>query len=111
MAGSFFDSFNAALVDLESSFSEDWTFEGGAYPAIAINDLSDSTVRMTGGDFSESTVTLFVRDEIVQQSGVFEGAEITARGKSFTVHSIESQGDACKELTCGPSQIDVWGRQ
>jgi hypothetical protein len=108
MAGSFFDSFNATLVDLEASFSEDWIFKGVTYPAIAINDLHDSTIRMTGGDYDESTVTIFVRDAIVAQSGVKEDDIITARGKELLVHSIESQGDACKELTCGPAQIDVW---
>ncbi len=110
MAGSFFESFNAALVDLEASFSEDWILKGAAYPAIAINDLHDGTIRMTGGQFDESTVTIFVRDSIIQQSGVLEGDIITARGKQLLVHSIESQGDACKELTCGPAQIDVWER-
>jgi hypothetical protein len=108
MAGAFFDSFNAALIDLEASFTEPWIYNGTTYPAIAINDLHDSTIRMTGGDYDESTVTIFVRLEIFNQSGVFEGSEISARGKNLLVHSIESQGDACKELTCGPAQIDVW---
>lgn len=108
MAGSFFDSFNAALPDLEASFSEDWSFRGVTYPSIAINDLHDETQRMTGGDYDMSTVTIFVRLEVFQQSGVLEGSVIRARDKDMLVHSIESQGDACKELTCGPAQIDVW---
>ncbi len=108
MAGTFFDSFNAALVDLEASFSEDWIMNGVTYPSIAINELHDSTIQMKGGEYDESTVSIFVRDEIVLQSGVVEGSVLTARGKELLVHSIESQGDACKELTCGPAQIDVW---
>jgi hypothetical protein len=108
MAGTFFDSFNAALVDLEASFSEDWILKGVTYPAIAVNDLHDSTIRMTGGGLDESTVTVFVRDAVVQQSGVKEDDIIFVRGKELCVLSIESQGDACKELTCGPAQIDVW---
>jgi len=110
MAGYFFDSFNATLPDLEASFSEDWIFKGVTYPAIAVNDLHDATIRMTGGEFDESTVAIYVRDAIIQQSGVKEGSVLTARGEELLVHSIESQGDACKELTCGPAQIDVWGR-
>jgi hypothetical protein len=110
MAGTFFDSFNSALVDLEASFSEDWSFNGTTYPAIAINELHDSTVRMTGGEYDESKLTIFVRDAIIQQSGVQEDSVIIARGKTLLVHSIESDGDACKELTCGPTQIDVWGK-
>jgi hypothetical protein len=108
MAGSFFDSFNAALPALEASFSEDWSVNGATYPAIAINDLHDSTIQMKGGQYDESTISIFVRLEVFNQSGVKEGDVVMARGKEFAVHSIESQGDASRELTCAPAQIDVW---
>jgi hypothetical protein len=108
MAGSFFESFNAALVDLEASFSEDWIIDGVTYPAIAINDLVEQTVMMKGGNFVDVSVSIFVRDEIIASSGVSEGDVITARGQELAVLKIGSQGDACKELTCGPAQIDVW---
>lgn len=110
MAGSFFASFNATLPDLEASFTEDWIFNGVTYPAIAINDLHDSTIMMKGGGYDESMVSLFVRLEIFIQSGVKEDDVITVRGKDMAVQTVESQGDACKELTCGPLQIDVWGK-
>jgi hypothetical protein len=110
MAGSFFDSFNTALVDLEASFSEDWILNGVTYPAIAINDLADMTIQMKGGGYDTSEVTIFVRLEIFTQSGVKEGDIVTARGKELAVHTIGSQGDACRELTCGPAQIDVFSR-
>jgi hypothetical protein len=110
MAGYFFDSFNATLIDLEASFSEDWIRDGVTYPAIAINDLVGQTIMMKGGNFQKADVSIFVRDEVITQSGAAEGDIITARGQEFAILQITSQGDACKELTCGPAQIDVWER-
>jgi hypothetical protein len=110
MAGSFFESFNAGLVDLEASFSEDWILNGVTYPAIAINDLEASTIMMKGGQYVQVSVSIFVRDEIFQQSGAKEGDVVIVRGNEMCIFTVTSQGDACKELTCGPAQIDVFSR-
>ncbi len=108
MGSPFLDAFNAVLPDMEAQFTEDWKFKGVTYPAIEIDRESDSSKQMRGGELDASTITIYVRLEVFQQSGVKEGATVTARGKDFSILSIENDGDAAMELICGPVQIDVW---
>jgi hypothetical protein len=108
MGSPFLDAFNAVLPDLEAQFTEDWIFKGVTYPAIAIDRESDSSRQMKGGELDISTVTLYVRLEVFIQAGCKEGDIITVRGKDFSVLTIDNDGDAAKEMVCGPVQIDVW---
>jgi hypothetical protein len=108
--GSFFPSFNAALIDLEASFREDWSFNGATYPAIAIDRQVDSSKEMKGGNYDMSTVSIYVRKAIHEQAGCREGDIVEARGKQFAILSLDYEGDDSVELVCGPYQIDVWER-
>ena len=108
MGSPFLDAFNAVLPDLETQFTEDWSYNGVTYPAIAIDREVDSSRQMRGGELDASTITIYIRLEVFQQSGVKEGATVTARGKDFSILSVDNDGDAAKELVCGPVQIDVW---
>jgi len=106
----FFDTFNAALVDMEATFTETWTFKGTDYPAIAIDHESESTRVMKGGVYQDVTTTIYVRKSIFDSSGVTQDATVTARGQDFAVLGIEQEGDDCRTLICGPIQIDVWAK-
>jgi hypothetical protein len=110
MGSPFLDSFNSALPDLEAQFTEDWSFNGTTYPAIAIDHQTDSSRQMRGGTMDVDTITIHVRLEIFNSSGVDEGDILTARGIDFAVISIDSDGDDARALICGPVQIDVWNR-
>ena len=108
MGSPFLDSFNAVLPDMEAQFTEDWIFKNVTYPAIAIDRESDSSKQMKGGEFDVATTSIYVRLEIFEQAGCKEGDIVTARGKEFAILSIESEGDASRELVCGPVQLDIW---
>ena len=108
MSTAFFDSFNAALPDMESNFTENWTFNGNIYPAIAIDHEVVSSKVMMGGKYIEATTQVFVREEVFQQSGVKKGNTITARSQNYTVLSIEQDGDASRTLVLGSPQLDIW---
>lgn len=108
MPSPFLESFNVVLPDMEAQFTEEWIFKGVTYPAIAIDRESDSSKQMKGGEFDVSTISIYVRLEIFEQAGCKEGDTVNARNKDFSILSIESDGDAAVELTCGPVQIDVW---
>jgi hypothetical protein len=108
MASPFLEAFNAVLPDLEAQFTEDWSFKGVIYPAIAIDRESDSSKQMKGGELDVSTVTLYVRLEVFESAGCKEGDTITTRGKDFAILSVDNDGDAAKEIVCGPVQLDVW---
>jgi hypothetical protein len=110
MASPFLDSFNSALPDLEASFTEDWSFQGTTYPAIAIDHEVDSSKQMKGGEIDLGDVTIFVRMEVFLSAGLQEGDIVTARGRDFAVMAIDKDGDAAVALVCGSAQIDVWGR-
>lgn len=96
------------LPDMEAQFTEDWKFKNVTYPAIAIDREVDSSMQMKGGEFDQSTITIYVRREVFEQAGCKEGDTVAARGKNFSILSIDSDGDDCRELVCGPAQIDVW---
>lgn len=106
----FFDSFNAALVDMEAVFTETWTFNSVDYPAIAIDHEADTTRVMKGGVYQDVNTTIYVRKAVFDSSGVKQDDMITARGQDFTVLAIEQEGDDCRTIICGSPQIDVWGR-
>jgi hypothetical protein len=110
MGSPFLDSFNAALPDLEAQFTEDWIFKGVTYPAIAIDREVDASRQMKGGEFDESTISIYVRLAVFLQAGCNEGDIVSARGKDFAILSIDNDGDDSRELVCGPAQIDVWPR-
>jgi hypothetical protein len=108
VASPFLDAFNAVLPDMEAQFTEDWIFNGVTYPAIAIDHEVDSSKQMKGGELDQSTITIHIRLEVFQQAGCKEGSTVTARGKDFAIISVDNDGEAAKELVCGPVQLDVW---
>lgn len=104
----FFDSFNGALPDMESNFSEKWTYNGSTFPAIAIDKLTVADKAARGGKFIEATTQIFVREKVFTASGVSKSAIISARGQDFSIIEIDQEGDASRTLICGPAGIDVW---
>lgn len=108
MSGAFFDSFNVSLPDMEAQFTEDWTFKGAIWPAIAIDNLDIGSKTIRGGQMIDAHTSIIVRDEVFLASGVEKGAVVTARGIEMTVLQINSDGDASKVLVCGPAGINVW---
>jgi hypothetical protein len=108
MATQFFESFNAALPDLESSFTEDWILDGNIYPAIAIDRLTISEKTIKGGSMLQTAVTIFIREDVFQDSKVELGDMVSTRGQDFAVVSIDQDGDDSRAIGCEPVQIDVW---
>lgn len=110
MPGSFFDTFNPTLLDLEASFGEPWTFQGAEYPAISIETLDVDDKRIKGGAMLDTTVYVLVRREVYDQSGVTHGDPVTVRGVEMVVGRLENNGDASVTLVCAPKGVDVWRR-
>jgi len=110
MASPFLAAFNAALPDLEASFTEDWVFKGVTYPAIAIDHESDTSKQMKGGEYEDVTTIIHVRLAVFLQSKVSSGDIVTSRGQDFAVVTIEQDGDDARAIVCGSPQIDVWAK-
>jgi hypothetical protein len=110
MPGSFFDTFNPTLMDLEGSFGEPWVFKGGEYPAISIDTLEVDDKRIKGGAMLEASVLVSVRKEVFDQSGAIRGDLVTVRGVEMVIGRLENNGDASVNLICAPKGVDVWRR-
>jgi hypothetical protein len=110
MAGSFFDTFNTTLQDLEGSFGEPWIFKGSEYPAISIDTLDVDDKRIKGGAMFETSVALAVRQEVFDESGVAHGGLVTVRGIEMIVARLENNGDDSVTMVCAPKGVDVWRR-
>lgn len=110
MATMFFDAWNSTLPTFEAMFGENWIFNGVSYPAMAIDVQTSRTIVMKGGELEETSVTIFVRNEVFTSSGLTEDQTITVRGTDFTVLELHKEGDDCTTMICGPAQIDVWGK-
>ena len=110
MVTDFFTAWNSTLPDFEAEFGEDWTFNGVAYPAIAVDKQVNMTRVMKGGTYEDVTVTVYIRTDIFNSSGVAQDQTVTIRGQDFAVLQIEQEGDECRILICGSPQIDVWGK-
>lgn len=110
MASEFFDAWNATLPAFEAMFGEEFIFNGTGYPAIAIDTQTSQTQTMKGGTIEQVAVTVYVRTEIFNSSGVGHDQTITIRGTDFAVLEIHKEGDECVTMVCGPTQIDVWGK-
>lgn len=108
MSTEFFDSFNAALPDLEASFQEYWTFNGNTYPAIAVDQSSINMKVMRGGQYVDANTHLFVREGVFLNSGVKEGSTISVRSQLFTVNTINRDGDDSRTLILSSPQLDIW---
>jgi len=108
MPGTFFDTFNPTLIDIEASFTEEWTFKGASWPAIFIDTLEETDHVIKGGVLQVTAAAIHVRLEVFQQSGVKLGDIVTVRGSNLSVNGISSDGDAARVLSCGPEGLDIW---
>ncbi len=105
-----FGSFNGALPDMEANFGELWRLDrtGVNYQAIAMDRETATSQAMSGGKYIDATSMLFVRNDVVELSGVKKGDIVVARGERFTVRSLDKDGDDSRTLILGPVSIDVW---
>lgn len=110
MATEFFNAWNATLPAFEAIFGESWKFNNVDYPAIAIDVQTSQTQVMKGGSYDAVSVTIYVRTEIFDSSGIKQDEIVTVRGKDFAVLQLHKEGDECVTMICGPTQIDVWAK-
>lgn len=110
MSNPFFKAFNQSLKTAGKVMGEEWIFAGTTYPAIAIDSLERGTNVMKGGRLLDVHVSITISAALFASTGVQEGSKVQARGERLRVVSVTNDGDAARELVCGPEGFTTPGR-
>jgi len=107
MNNSFFKAFNQSLPTAQRIMGEEWTFNGTAWPAIAIEPISATERASLGGRFADVNTTIIVALSVFVGSGIGKGKVVMTRGVLLRVAEVDDDGDAARTLICGPEGIEV----
>lgn len=103
----FMRAWNKSLPVAAKVMGEEWTFDGVTQGAIAIDALEKGTSVMKGGRLVDVHVSITIPEAQFRSTGVKEGSKVQARGERLRVVSVTNDGDAARELVCGPEGFET----